>query len=373
MKSWKKRWREELDDAIPTLRQDVKDASMLHVQKSERPSFKAWLKTHKTRFFTGLATCCAAVIAAVVALPYLLPPPTVERQAGAYFVEINPRAMFVVNDEGKIENVAAVNADADVILSSSVRVDNIIGKTPEEGIQVFVDYAAQLGYLDLDNHAAMRLSGCGNQEKLEKTTSALQKYFCKKGVLAAVVSENVSLQVFCERTGLPEYETKEELTQSISSFSILYTTRVADNSSGEVEWQETYREVTAKEIDRAIQAMIAEHLQAIAAHLGIPESMLEFIFGGYDSNEQFFDLFRAIGLDVSWIEELNTLPQTVEEYQQKLQGYFTSTFDDLQQKNAQAYGQVRDEIEIGAYEDYLQSIKNAYGSLAEYWQNLQEN
>ncbi|MBQ7924178.1 MAG: hypothetical protein IJ329_02605 [Clostridia bacterium] len=235
MKSWKKRWKDELETMLPALSEEVRSEPILSSQtanqKQEKKSlfsrFQSWLALRKKRFYAGVACCAAAVIALCVALPFAL---STSDAGAALIVEINPRAVFSVDGDGKVTAVVATNADADVILSDRARVEEMQGESVERAVQVFVDYAAKLGYLDLSSQTAVRVSACGDETALTKTGETIENYFLDKGVLVAVLTEDLTTDAFCERAGLAEVETFEALTETIHELPCLYS-----------EWETTER------------------------------------------------------------------------------------------------------------------------------------
>lgn len=250
MRSWKKRWEEELDAKIPALDEKVKNAPIVTAQKQEqqekqaKPSFLARVSevfyAYKKRIYAGAATLAAAVLALCIALPLFNTPV----KESVISVEINPCAIFSVDKEGIVTAVVAGNSDADVILSGG-RAEKLKGKTVEQATGMFVDYAARLGYLNLsatDKTAAVRVSGCGNENALKRVGETLETYFQEKGAYAAVVKENVSSEELCSRVGMEAKETIEELATNLKELPTLFTQREIDT---EEEIQGNLTEITA--------------------------------------------------------------------------------------------------------------------------------
>lgn len=250
MRSWKKRWEEELDAKIPALDEKVKNAPIVTAQKQEqqekqdKPSFLARVSevfyAYKKRIYAGAATLAAAVLALCIALPLFNTPV----KESVISVEINPCAVFSVDKEGIVTAVVAGNSDADVILSGG-RAEKLKGKTVEQATGMFVDYAARLGYLNLsatDKTAAVRVSGCGNKNALKRVGETLETYFQEKGAYAAVVKENVSSEELCSRVGMEAKETIEELATNLKELPTLFTQREIDT---EEEIQGNLTEITA--------------------------------------------------------------------------------------------------------------------------------
>ena len=230
MKSWKKRWENELDTIVPALRDDVKNAPIVlseNVKNAAKPNvlerISLWVNEHKKRFFAGLATATAAVVAACVVIPVLGTP----QEGGAIVVEINPRAVFSVDKDGIVTAVVATNMDADVILSDEARVNEMTGESVEKATEIFVDYAAQLGYLNLNAQAAIRISGCG-EDMTGAIGDALETYFVGKNAYVAVLAEELENADFCNRAGIAVKEKISELTTSIQNAPTLYSEQASE-------------------------------------------------------------------------------------------------------------------------------------------------
>ena len=125
MNNWKRKWREELDEVMPNLKESVQAYPIPEKQNGESlPVRKPFVFGSK---FYAIATAIFAVILAVcLTLVFALRSPTqVTPVATSYaaIVEINPKVMFSVDKSGKVTAVIALNEDADVILSSEKRLN----------------------------------------------------------------------------------------------------------------------------------------------------------------------------------------------------------------------------------------------------------
>jgi len=350
MRSWKKRWKDELDAVISPLSDTVKNTPIPVSEevKTEEDRgkfhFKEWILAHRNRVFGGVATALASVVALCIILPNVFlnpsngdgggdvpPVPTPVSMPTAVLLEINPRVVFSVDADGEISAVVAMDADADVILSDETRMAQMQGKTLKEGVQVFVDYAARLGYLDFEMGSAVRLSG-EDQTTVESASTELETYFRAKGAYTAVVRETLALDEFCERAGLENAQDMGALTQELEKKPSLYSEREAEGKSEE-ELKTLYSQFVPSQELLALIALIELFDPSVAAQL---RTLLE-------------------------------LPQTYEDYLKKLDEYFKHSYDELEEKNAEGYGQVRDELTKGAYDAYIKGIEETYGSLAAYW------
>jgi len=264
MKSWKKRWREELDSVIPALNEEVKNEPIEVREKIAQEETVSSKKPWYTMLFATprrLASCISGCIVAVViaggSLYFALRPqqpitqtpnddsvPT-KGTAGLISIEVNPQAVFSVDENGKVTAVVAANADADVVLSNN-RSAEMQGKTVEEAVELFVDYTAKLGYLDLSEPDAVRVTACEEDERLASVGEALKEYFCEKGAYIAVAEETVGIEDFCARTGLAVTETVEMLSESVKNLPDLFFERSAQDKNVE-ELKTLYREFVSEE------------------------------------------------------------------------------------------------------------------------------
>lgn len=265
MKSWKKRWQEELDSAIPALSEEVKNEPIevreKIVQEETVSPKKPWytmLFATPRRLASCISGCIVAVVVAGGALYFALRPqqpitqtsnddsvPPTKTMAGLISIEVNPQAVFSVDENGKVTAVMAANADADVVLSEN-RSAEMQGKTVEEAVEIFVDYTAKLGYLDLSEPDAVRVTACEEDERLASVGEALKEYFCEKGAYIAVAEETVGIEDFCARTGLVVTETVEMLSESVKNLPDLFFERSAQGKNVE-ELQTLYREYVSEE------------------------------------------------------------------------------------------------------------------------------
>lgn len=242
MSSWKKRWEKELDEKTPALRDDVKNAPIVYKttpEKRARLSFTEWIRVHKKRFISCIAGAVAAVVSLCLILPNFIHTET-QRTGYAVAVEINPKAVFSVDKNGCVVSVASINADADVILSRDEALSALKGVAIEVATERFVDYAARLGYLDLNVPSAIRVSVCGNENASRNITSELQSYFMEKGAFTAVVSDFLEVDAFCARVEIPVAEDLEGITQELTALETLYSKRCED-------WETAYKEIVSVE------------------------------------------------------------------------------------------------------------------------------
>ena len=398
MKSWKKRWENELDTIVPALRDDVKNAPIVLSENVKNAAkltvferISVWVNEHKKRFFAGLATATAAVVAACVVIPVLGTP----QEGGAIVVEINPRAVFSVDKDGIVTAVVATNMDADVILSDEARVNEMTGESVEKATEIFVDYAAQLGYLNLNTQAAIRISGCG-EDMTGAIGDALETYFVSKNAYVAVLAEELENADFCNRAGIAVKEKISELTTSIQNAPTLYSEQASEAEREKLTAQidSLTAQIAALDDIRILNEQIEEHSENPAWFLkdywtvkktysqyeedfGVLMGQMETALASYEttygevieSNGALIENSVSVALQKAEKQqeaELLDLAQTIGEYIEKLGEYFQSRID----SHRKAYETLRTEISKTDYRLYVDGLVQSYGSLAAYWESV---
>ena len=246
MKSLKNRWESELDAKIPALREDILSAPIPSCEREEAsaPLFSTpWYKRFFSKFSFSwkpvvplLTACVIGLTTLGVALSFLVQPVHV----GVISVEVNPQALFSVDEEGIVTAVVSVNEDADILLSEN-RALEMTGKRVEEAVTIFVDYTARLGFLDLDAPDAVRISSCEENDYLREVGDRLESYFLNKGSYVAVAQEKMDLPNFCARVKMDTAESVELLKTKIESIPALLFERESEGKTTE-ELQQVYRE-----------------------------------------------------------------------------------------------------------------------------------
>lgn len=232
MKSWKKRWKEELDATVPELRDYIKDAPIPatadnFVNNGANTAVKA--RINKT---VPIATLIAVLLCTLIACMIVLFP----KQAEIFLfeIEINPAISMATDGKGNVTGVIASNPDADVILSTEGVKDNILNRNIAAAAAYYADCAAKLGYIDLSvGGSVVRISGCSNgkgEDLLSNAKSALEDYFARKGVFVAVLSETVSVEEFGNRSGIDKSALKD-IARFIAENDTLYSDRQAQGMS----------------------------------------------------------------------------------------------------------------------------------------------
>lgn len=290
MKTWQERWFEEIDAATPALTEEVKNApiekgeipvSTREEKQTEQNGSKKPFSTKKSRTIGIIAACAAGVIGLSVALPSMfnpyLPPsntPAVTDSANeAVVVAINPEAVFSVDENGVVQSVVANNADADVILSSQTRVAEMEGESLETAVEVFVDYAAQLGFLDYSVPDAVCISAC-EEENLSKLNDSLKKYFCEKGAKIAIVPETLTQETLCQRIGV-EAQDASSLAKTLESLPELYSRRRAEGKE-DADLESLYREAIPVDGMKAYyESALNENIEKIEKNIADLQALSE--------------------------------------------------------------------------------------------------
>lgn len=266
MRAWKKRWKEELDKVIPELRDDVRKAAIPVSEHSEyNGGNTAVLSRGKQRIVIIAAVAAVFLCAVILCLGLLL---SGKKNAFLFTVEINPTVSMAAEENGKVTGVIACNADADVILSAEGVEENIVGKNIEDAITYYTDYAVKLGYLNVsESGSAVRISECGSAgtgELLDKTKSALETYFMRKGIFAVVICEIVSEEEYGLRSGVSLGQSVEEMARFINESKVLFSEREAEGLPLE-ELQEIYGgAVLSDAYFGTVKSMINDNLERLA-------------------------------------------------------------------------------------------------------------
>lgn len=377
MGSWKKRWEQELDAVIPPLDERVKNAAIEGAPQISAPvkkSFFATLFADRKRFAAALGACVCAVLLVCSSLFFFLSPsaPTTVT-AETILVEINPRAAFVLGEDGKVSNVLSMNEDADVILGGG-RLAEFNGKTVEQAVELYADYALRLGYLDVAGLGAVRVASYAEDGRLRSVSEALETYFRTKGVYVAVFEETVDKVNFLTELGIAD--NGKEIEEELKGLGSLYTARQADGKTA-AELETLYREwISWGNVKEDLELFIEENLSAYG---GVLPAELEAIFEDFTAEnfeEEFTSLINLLdgfGVDVSYLRALYELPTSVEEYIEKTGKRIEERYDRLLTEGEAEYGESRAEITAKDYEQYVRKIEAEYGSLSAYWAALKKN
>lgn len=314
MKSWKKRWQEELDAVLPELRDEVRNepipvrdrTQVLAFTPAPEPWYKQLIKT--PRRIASCVAACVVCIAAVGASAFLFRPDvrmTAEQEVIS--VEVNPQAVFAVNNEGIVTAVNAVNQDADVVLAEE-RDMEMQGKTVQEAVEIFVDYTAKLGYLDLNTQGAVRVTSCVENGRIDEVGDALQNYFMDKGAYVAVAKETVELDAFCQRVNMEVCDSVQALKSSVERIPALTFLRETEGKT-EAELQEIYTEnVPFEEVKNIFCATLNDVEKRVKDFLDISQLADDI----YNHEDNKFGIFGKIRLDY-WNFPKDDIPDSMSE------------------------------------------------------------
>ena len=251
MRQWKKRLKRDLDSVLPEMRENVRSQPIITSVASATENTNVGLFAGLAGFLSKRKKVLIPILSMCLLMAVILPFATGliplggtdnDSLAGVVSVEINPRAVFVTDSEGRIYSVTAMNKEADLILVDDARRSNIIGKSAEDGIKIYTDYAYMLGYIDLASEDAIRVSTCGNEKLLNMAEDALKGFLCDEGSFVVVIGENLSIEGFCSRNEITEnYNRVEELINNLAALADLSYERNAGEST-DAELTEIYKQ-----------------------------------------------------------------------------------------------------------------------------------
>lgn len=206
MSNWKKLLKEETERSAKNivLSDEVKNASVQVKQKSEKNGQNIWDKL-KNFALTKKPIAAALVVAVcfVIAFPTVFAVKNASAQTTEIMLEINPSALFITDKKGNVKSVKATNSDADVILSDEDILNDLKGKPVSESVEIFIDNAARLGYIDLDSDEnAVKITSTKDGKQTDEIVTATKKYFREKGVYSIVLKETASVNSLAEKAGI---------------------------------------------------------------------------------------------------------------------------------------------------------------------------
>ena len=260
MNKWKRKWKEEIDQNIPALSEFIKNAQIGVDEQKTRTEEKAFRK----KIFFAVSSCVATLVVLFgISLGlYRTIEQTSPKATGEYVVvmEINPKATFSVDENEKITAVISCNEDADIVLTVE-NLEKIIGESVSKGLEIFTDECAKLGYINLNDGDAIRISYCAEKDvSLSEVENAISEYFKEKGSLVAVLTEKVEVEEFCSRAKLYGCKTIKNVIDKVKTLPDKIAERWSDGKSIE-ELQSIYDQVlTAVEADSIVEYSIKDDL-----------------------------------------------------------------------------------------------------------------
>lgn len=213
MSNWKKLLKEETERSARNieLSDEVKNASVVTKQKNEKNKQNIF---DKLKSFVPAKKPIAALLAVTACFLIVFPTVFAVKNASAktteIMLEINPSVLFITDKNGNVKGVKATDSDADVILSDEDIFNELTGKHVSESVEIFIDNAARLGYIDLDSDEnAVKITSTENGEQIDEIVSAAKKYFLEKGVYSVVLKEITSVETLSEKTGVSASDEKD--------------------------------------------------------------------------------------------------------------------------------------------------------------------
>lgn len=346
--NWKRKLNRELDGIVPP----YGDA----LPAPARPA--------RRRF--GWMAAVAAVLVLAVVLPFLLP---IGSASACVAVEINPKVVFVVKG-GKVQSCVALNEDADVVLSYYGLQQKLCGQSVEEAVSAFADTAAKLGYVDMDDVAAARISGT-DKNKVQSVSQALSQFFAQKGVYAVAVQNFATVSEISDIIG----QNVRTFAAQANKISPVYSQRSAPKDARQAE--EYYRtHYLFGEVKQTVQLLVQCFMQDILDFAdGIADQLMQFV--EYVSDEVFesvahtvVSLLQRVWQPAEAFFDLLELPNTLEQFYAKVQEFLSVQAQIRERMFAQAYEQAREALSQSQVQSFLQDVIAQYGSEQAYWQSV---
>ncbi|MBQ7579555.1 MAG: hypothetical protein IJT25_03400 [Clostridia bacterium] len=130
-------------------------------------------------------------------------------------VSLNPGLEFVINEAGKVESVNALNEDGNGVILSV----NFKGKTEEEAIKSFIDYAISEGYLkEGANEGTLSISHSSDSFNLGDFKTVVDSYLSGKSVTISTTTSAIDKDaLILEALSCLQEYTEEELNEKSAS------------------------------------------------------------------------------------------------------------------------------------------------------------
>lgn len=264
MKSWKKRLFDELGEMTPR----ADERFMQNGSSSPKKSSK-FSKGHITAaVISALATVVAVVVLCVILIPSGGSSGFIDKSV-CLTLEINPKAIFSVDENGLVDAVVALNGDADVVLNSE-NSPKLLGKPVSDALSAFVEEATRLGFIDPDAQSAIRISASDDKSNsLPDIAASLEGYFMAKGSKTLVASKTLTNEEMSAKCGLTE--TDADLTAVIKSLSPSYATRAATSLDAD-ELKSLYEN---EFVHGQIKAILSESISSLPEKLAKISSLFD--------------------------------------------------------------------------------------------------
>ena len=228
MRSWKRMWKDELK-ALPPLSDRVAGSPRPETESEVRVMPDGTLTRKKKALAFALPPAVVAVVLAAVLLCVFLLPASKAAERFVLMLEINPAVAVVTDADGTVTDVAAANADADVVLAGGTA-EKMTGKPVGEALVIFADRAEALGFVDAEGESAVRLTACeGSSAVIEEAELALEEHFMERGIMSLVVTAEASAREFAEACGVAAADTLDAVADLIAGVSDLFRARGAED------------------------------------------------------------------------------------------------------------------------------------------------
>ncbi len=367
--NWQSEWLRELDEKELPLADYVRREPIPAFEKKHSKWQLIWQRLaeliRNKRVMAG-AGAFAMLIVTVCAVLLLRPtPPTVpQHQSTVIALEINPSVLMSTDKNGLVATAVALNEDADAVLSFDGFDEQVIGKPLPEAVKAYTDMCARLGFIDYSGDA-VRISGL--DADISDIEAALSDYFKENGIFAVVDARQKGETEFSELYGIST--ATDGLYEAVGAMQSFYSDRCAE----EKELDELLLDYRSNILSR-VELYIKEEIEASSSTLG--SALMEIIDRLFDELagntaelveriEQFTDDLDAISAE---LEGLSQLPESREEYFEKIKAYRDYRASELKRQNEAIYGASRESIDDASYEDYIKGIISEYGSLSEYFE-----
>ncbi|MBR2988415.1 MAG: hypothetical protein IKC64_01680 [Clostridia bacterium] len=372
MKKWQKQWISEIDEKVKPLSKEVVDAPIMLSTNQQKTK-----KANKRGIF-GAITGAVALGLATVTCILLIPGAPSATPAYAFTLEINPKVAFSVNSEGKVTSVVALNEDADTVLANDSVINAIVGVDASDATQIFVDYAAKLGYLDLSIEGAIKLSST-DENKLADIGSKVENYFKGKGSFCAVVKEQLSNEEMREKLGIEEtVNNAKEIAEKVNDFTRSFQEREAQHKTPDEIEAMVKEKLENSEIIDEIEQQFAVAIESVKTFIEqnpalsdlatqLDELVANFSVDGLVEllkNPIIAQMFETAGFEIA------NVPQNAEEFKDFIEKIEERQFEKREEANRDHYeNHERPEIDDEDYERHIQDIINEHGSLDNFWEN----
>ncbi len=361
MKSWKKRLNEEFDKAAPALNDEVLNAPIITAQPAATPRSQQPLRKKGGWFACGMAVALAAIFVTLGVLGVFDFAPHEDRYVFA--LEINPAVSFITDADGIVLEVKALNSDADIVLSNSDVVGNIKDKPLSDAIKTYADYAAQLGFLQVGERSAVRLSAGNDTDNqlFDSVSASLTQYFKDNGIYAAVVEDKLDATEFAQRLGV-EGMSLSEIATALNGVSDFFAERNVDENTTETELEGLYKDfVVGNQFLEAVKNELVKNVESIST---FAERVLSLV-GIYTKNTSIIlDIYNPTRFFLAG-DDYWTLKEKYEDYSD-FNGDFAKSMSEMDALVADFEKRYNQKLEsYSAFEKLYESIQSIVDALQE--------